>query len=145
MIDLHDSLKKVLSDTFVMYFKAHSYHWNVTGVNFPQMHDFFGKIYTELWEAIDPIAEHIRAVDAFAPTSIQRIKELTSIDEEESSIPSDRKMVMNLLADNNAVLQSLKEAFDHANHYGEDGLANFIQDRMDIHKKHAWMLKSILS
>ena len=70
---LIDQAKKVLADTFVMYMKAHSYHWNVIGPDFPQLHDFFGNLYEELHGAIDPLAEHIRALDAFAPGTLIQI------------------------------------------------------------------------
>jgi starvation-inducible DNA-binding protein len=141
MEPLFEAMKKVLADTFVMYMKAHGYHWNVIGADFPQLHEFFGDLYEELHDAVDPIAEHLRSIDSFAPGTIQRMKELASIPEDDA-IPNSGKMVTNLLAANQMVLTSLKEAFNIANGVGEDGLANFLQDRMDIHKKHNWMLKA---
>ena len=141
MEELYDSVKKVLADTFVMYMKAHGYHWNVIGSDFPQLHEFFGDLYEELHGAVDPIAEHLRSIDSFAPGTIARIKELASVPEDDA-IPNSGKMVTNLLAANQIVLTSLKEAFTIADSAGEDGLANFLQDRMDIHKKHNWMLKA---
>ena len=141
MEELHNALKKVLADTFKMYFKTHSYHWNVIGPNFPQYHGFFGDLYEELHGAVDPIAEHIRAVDSFAPSSLNRIDELSDIPEADT-IPTAEKMIQNLLKDNDIVISSLKVAYGLADKEGELGLANFLQDRMDIHAKHGWMLKA---
>lgn len=141
MEELHNSLKIVLADTFTMYFRTHSYHWNVIGPNFSQYHDFFGKLYEELHGSIDMIAEQIRAVNSFAPSSLDRLKELTRI-EESDTIPTAERMFQILINDNNIVLDSLKQAFDLAEKNEELGLANFLQDRMDIHKKHGWMLRA---
>lgn len=141
MEELHNSLKIVLADAFTMYFRTHSYHWNVIGPNFSQYHDFFGELYEELHGSIDMIAEQIRAVNSFAPSSLGRLKELTRI-EEADTIPTAERMFQILINDNNIVLDSLKQAFDLAEKNEELGLANFLQDRMDIHKKHGWMLRA---
>jgi starvation-inducible DNA-binding protein len=121
--------------------KTHSYHWNVIGPNFSEYHEFFGNLYEELHGAVDPIAEQIRAVNSFAPSSLSRIKELTRI-KESDTIPTAERMFQLLINDNNIVLDALKNAYDLADKEGELGLANFLQDRMDIHKKHGWMLRA---
>lgn len=141
MEELHNALKIVLADTFTMYFKTHSFHWNVIGPNFNDYHAFFGTLYTELHGAVDLIAEQIRAVNSFAPASLNRLDELTRI-EEANTIPAADRMFQILINDNNIVLDSLKQAYDLADKNEELGLANFLQDRMDIHKKHAWMLRA---
>lgn len=141
MEELHNSLKIVLADTFTMYFRTHSYHWNVIGPNFSQYHEFFGNLYEELHGSVDQIAEQIRAVNSFAPSSLDRLKELTRI-EEADTIPTAERMFQILINDNNIVLDSLKQSFDLAEKNEELGLANFLQDRMDIHKKHGWMLRA---
>jgi starvation-inducible DNA-binding protein len=141
MEELHNALKIVLADTFTMYLKTQSFHWNVIGPNFPQYHDFFGNLYEELHGAVDPIAEQIRAVNSFAPSSLARIKELTRI-EESDTIPTAERMFQILINDNNIVLDALKQAYDLAEKEDELALANFLQDRMDIHKKHGWMLRA---
>lgn len=141
MEELHNALKIVLADTFTMYMKAHSFHWNVIGPNFPQYHDFFGDLYEELHGAVDLTAEQIRAVNSFAPSSLARIKELTRI-EESDTIPTAERMFQILINDNNIVLDALKQAYDLAEKEDELGLANFLQDRMDVHKKHGWMLRA---
>lgn len=141
MEELHNALKIVLADTFTMYLKTQSFHWNVIGPNFPQYHDFFGNLYEELHGAVDPIAEQIRAVNSFAPSSLARIKELTRI-EESDTIPTADRMFQLLINDNNIVLDALKQAYDLAEKEDELALANFLQDRMDVHKKHGWMLRA---
>ena len=141
MEELHNALKIVLADTFTMYLKTHSFHWNVIGPNFSEYHAFFGNLYEELHGAVDPIAEQIRAVNSFAPSSLDRIKELTRI-EESDTIPTAERMFQILINDNNIILDALKQAYDLADKEGELGLANFLQDRMDIHKKHSWMLRA---
>lgn len=141
MEELHNALKIVLADTFTMYFKTHAYHWNVIGPNFSQYHSFFGDLYGELHGAVDTIAEEIRAVNSFAPASLTRLNELTNI-EEADTIPTADKMFQNLIKDNDIVLDSLKKAYDLADGAGELGLANLLQDRMDVHKKHGWMLRA---
>lgn len=141
MEELHNALKIVLADTFTMYFKTHSFHWNVIGPNFNDYHTFFGTLYTELHDAVDLIAEQIRAVNSFAPASLNRLDELTRI-EEADTIPAADRMFQILINDNNIVLDSLKQAYDLAEKNEELGLANFLQDRMDIHKKHGWMLRA---
>ena len=142
METLVEIMKKVLADTFAMYLKSHNYHWNVEGSNFPQYHEFFGNLYEELHGAVDPIAEHIRTLDAYAPGSFSRFMELTDI-QDETSIPLGTDMARKLLSDNQIVLNTLNMAFNLANSFEQNGLANFLADRIDIHKKHAWMLRSI--
>lgn len=143
METLVEIMRKVLADTFAMYLKAHNYHWNVEGPNFPQYHDFFGKLYEELHGAVDPIAEEIRALDAYAPGSFSRFLELTEI-EDETNIPMSREMALKLLRDNDVVLNTLNVAFKLADQFDRQGLADFIAGRIDVHNKHGWMLRSII-
>lgn len=140
--ELIDKSKVLLAETFVMYMKAHSYHWNVIGSDFPQLHDFFGDLYEELHGAIDDIAETIRTYDSFAPGTLYRMQELSTIKEDEK-IPVAAKMVENLLAANETVLSTLKEVYEMAEKEGEFPSSNFYQDRLTAHAKHNWMLKSL--
>jgi starvation-inducible DNA-binding protein len=142
METLIEMMRKVLADTFAMYLKAHNYHWNVEGSNFPQYHDFFGNLYQELHGAVDPIAEEIRALDAYVPGSLSRFLELTEI-EDELSIPNGVEMARRLMVDNQKVIMTLDIAFKLANELDQQGLADFIAGRLDTHKKHGWMLRSI--
>jgi len=141
MEELINRMKTVLATTFSFYLKAQNFHWNVEGINFPQYHDFFGKLYEEVHGAIDPIAEQIRALDAYAPGSLQRFKELSSITDE-NTIPSAIIMCQRLMDDNDKVISDLMFAYNEAEKQKQLGLANFLQDRIDIHKKYRWMLKS---
>ncbi len=142
MDELNNALREVLADTFVMYFKAHSFHWNVEGPDFQQHHNFLGDLYAELHGAVDTIAEHIRAIDYYAPTSLTTFLDNTKINEK-AEIKSAVDMIKELSSDNNVVLASLYVAYQLAEDNTELGLANFIQDRIDIHQKHGWMLKAI--
>lgn len=134
-------LKKAFADTYAFYVKAQNYHWNVTGPLFPMHHEFFGKIYEEVGGAIDTFAEEIRAQNAYAPGAFSRFSELSSI-QDELLVRKPEEMVETLYNDNNTVLISLKAARDVADKYSENGLVNFLEDRLDNHKKHAWMLRS---
>ena len=142
METLQEIMKKVLADTFALYLKSHQYHWNVEGSNFPQYHEFFGNLYEELHGAVDPIAEQIRALDAYAPGSFARFSELTDI-EDELTVPDGVEMARRLMTDNEIVLSTLNITFKLADTMDKQGLADFIAGRIDTHSKHGWMLKSI--
>ena len=142
METLQEIMKKVLADTFALYLKAHNYHWNVEGSNFPQYHEFFGNLYEELHGAVDPIAEQIRSLDIYAPGSFTRFMELSEI-EDETSVPAGVEMARRLMTDNERVLATLNVAFKLADQFDKQGLADFIAGRIDTHSKHAWMLRSI--
>ena len=137
------SLKQAMADSFVLYYKAHSYHWNVEGADFKQYHDLFGDIYEEIFGAVDTLAEHIRQLDDYAPASLSKIKSLSMISEDEETV-SAMSMVSRLLDANNLTLASLMMAYRAADNATELGLANFIQDRIAAHQKHGWMLKATL-
>jgi starvation-inducible DNA-binding protein len=140
---LVDELKKVHADAFTFYLKAHYYHWNVEGPNFPQYHDFLQNLYQEVFASIDTLAELIRTLDSYAPGTLTRLKELTSI-EETDDVPDAKTMMTRLLQENNILRASLLTAYTTADTTGEVGIANFLQDRIQAHEKHSWMLRSIL-
>lgn len=140
---LAQALKEALADTFSMYLKAHNFHWNVTGPDFAQYHAFLEGVYNELWLAVDAISEHIRSIDAYAPGSYKRFSELTKI-ADELNIPSAIEMIQKLVSDNDIVMTTLKKAYKEAENADMVGLSNFLQDRIDIHAKHGWMLKAIV-
>ena len=140
---LTDELKKVHADTFTFYLKAHYYHWNVEGPNFPQYHNFLQNLYQEVFASVDTFAELIRTLDSYAPGTLTRLKELTTV-EETDDIPDALTMMSRLLMENNIVRASLLTAYTTAESTGEVGIANFLQDRIQAHEKHAWMLRSIL-
>lgn len=135
-------LKKLLANMFLMYFKAHSYHWNVEGPNFAQYHAFFGDLYTTLHGNIDTIAEQIRALDVYAPISLEDLYSAKSISENTARPTTPAEMFESLLADNAEVSRSLQAVFDSATNENNQGLADFAAGLLDAHAKHAWMLKS---
>jgi starvation-inducible DNA-binding protein len=141
MEQLVEALKKAQATSFAFYLKAHNYHWNVEGSNFAEYHAFLGDLYAEVWGAVDAIAEHCRTLDAYVPGSFTRFQQMSSI-EDELSVPSGRAMMAKLLADNQRVISDLTAAFREAEAVGKVGLANFLQDRIDKHDKHGWMLRS---
>jgi len=141
---LGDKLKIVLADTFAMHLKAWNYHWNIEGPDFYQYHKFLQKTYEGIQAAIDPVAEHIRAIGEYAPGSLGRYKELTSI-EDELVVVSGEESVRRLLADNTKVIASITVAYYEAEKAKELGLCNFLQDRIDAHKKLAWMFNATLA
>jgi len=135
--------KIVMANTFILYFKAHSFHWNVEGESFPQYHEFLGNFYEEVYGAVDTIAEEIRAMGEFAPRSIDEMYKFKTISDQNQAMGS-REMFMDLQNANSATLDSLNKLFSMLTAANEQGFANFIADRINAHKKHAWMLKSIL-
>lgn len=144
MSELQAAMKIVLANTFVMYFKAHSYHWNIEGKNFSEYHEFFGDLYEELHGAVDPIAEQIRALDAYAPFGLEDLYDAKTIADDQSRVVLPQQMFSNLLQANTSLISSLDKAFELATYAKKQGLCNYLADRLDIHAKHSWMLKSYL-
>ena len=143
MEQLLDALKRAFANTHAMYIKSHGFHWNCVGPEFPQYHEFFGTIYSEIYGAVDSFAEHIRACGAYAPASYSQLASLTEV-QDELGVPSMLDMVQALYTDNQIVLNSLRAAYEAAEAAGEIGLSNYLQDRYDAHTKHAWQLRSTL-
>jgi starvation-inducible DNA-binding protein len=141
MNELVEALKKAQATSFAFYLKAHNYHWNVEGPNFAEYHEFLGDLYAEVFGAVDAIAEHCRTLDAYVPGSFSRFQELSSI-EDELSVPTGRAMMAKLLADNQRVIGDLMAAHREAEILGKRGIVNFLEDRIDKHDKHGWMLRS---
>jgi starvation-inducible DNA-binding protein len=141
MNELVEALKKAQATSFAFYLKAHNYHWNVEGPNFAEYHEFLGDLYAEVFGAVDAIAEHCRTLDAYVPGSFSRFQELSSI-EDELSVPTGRAMMAKLLADNQRVIGDLMAAHREAEILGKRGIVNFLEDRIDAHDKHGWMLRS---
>jgi starvation-inducible DNA-binding protein len=141
MSQLGDAVRVTMADTFAMYLKTHNYHWNVEGENFYQYHEFFKNLYEELFAAVDVLAEEIRGLNEYAPGSFSRFSELSSI-EDATTVPDGVTMAANLLKDNDTVIASLTNAFKLAEAADKVGLSNMLQDRIDIHTKHGWMLRS---
>jgi starvation-inducible DNA-binding protein len=135
-------LKVVQASTFALYLKAHNYHWNVEGSDFAQYHSFLESIYTELWNAVDAIAEHVRTTKSYVPGSLSRFKEL-SVVEDEVNIPAALSMLSKLRDDNQKVIEELEKAHDMSVAAKCHGITNFLEERIDVHFKHDWMLRAI--
>lgn len=135
--------RTALADTFFMYMKAHSYHWNVEGMFFPQLHGFFGDLYEELHDSIDPMAEQIRAAGEYAPRNVEEMYADKTVDCKNLA-ESAREMVSDLLQTNEQVIISLNILFKKLEQLDDQGFMDFVANRLNAHKKHGWMLKSIL-
>lgn len=143
MEELVEKMKVVLASTFAVGLKAQAYHWNVIGSDFPQLHEFFATIYEDYQGAVDPLAEHIRQLDAFAPQTLSRMTELSVIEEDEK-VPTAEKMLSNLLTCNENLMAEVTKAYEMAEEQKEYALSNFLQDRLTAHSKLNWMIKSTL-
>ena len=141
MDELIKQMQKLLADTFVLYLKGHNYHWNVEGKDFAQLHDFFGSFYEEVHGSVDTTAEEIRAMDEYAPGTLIRFKALSSM-EEIIAVPSAMNMIIDLYNSNEQLLQQLEMCNELAEKQKQTGLANYLQERIDVHKKHSWMLRA---
>ena len=139
MSDLPTTLRKALADTWAFYFQAHSFHWNVQGPLFPQLHVFFGDIYNDAFGAVDGLSERLRTLGEPSPTSLTEIDQAASINSR--GIPDANGMIEGLAEDNELVVASLDAAQKAAEAADEDGLANYLQERLDRHAKWRWMLK----
>ena len=141
---LKDDLKTLLATEYAFVIKAQFFHWNVEGPDFAQLHEFFGGIYEEVYgNSIDKTAEHIRTLDDYTPGSFERFGELSQI-RGQTKVPRARLMIEELLADNTAMMSLLNQCFSAAESENQEGIANFIAERLDAHAKHGWMLRSFL-
>ena len=143
MEQLISALKELLADTVALKFKAHGYHWNVEGDDFPQAHTFFEMIYNDYEEATDEFAENLRRLDTYAPFKLSRLTSLSTVSE--TDVTSEfEDMALDLLRSNDAVLTKLKDAFDLADAAREQGVANFLAERIDMHGKWHWQLSAVV-
>lgn len=141
---LADALKTLLATAYAFSIKAQNFHWNIEGPDFPQYHEFLDNLYNEVYgNTIDRTAELIRQLDSYAPGSLRRFAELSQI-QDQLKIPRAELMFQELYDDNQKLLAMYKEAFHIAEQADEQGIANFIAERIDAHAKHNWMLRSIL-
>jgi len=143
METLIEQLKVILGTNFALYLKSHGYHWNIEGSNFPQYHDFLNGFYNEVFLQTDSIAEHIRALNSYAPGSLARMLELADI-QEATSIPDAMAMMRDLASDNERFIIHLRAGIAAAEMANEPAVGNFLQDILDAHQKKGWMLRSII-
>jgi starvation-inducible DNA-binding protein len=142
MDELQTSMKIVFANTYAMYFKAHGHHWNVEGKDFSQLHDFFSTLYLELFAAVDVIAEQIRALDDYAPYNMTELTSTTTVKESNIYGVDVSGMLADLIDANVSVIEALNTAHKLADADGNRGLVNLIEERLDVHAKHAWMLRA---
>lgn len=138
-----ESLSKLLADSYTLYLKTHNFHWNVTGPMFQTLHLMFETQYNELALAVDLIAERIRALGAPAPGSYREFAKLSVIAEAEG-VPAAKEMIRQLVDGQEAVIRTARAAFAIADEANDQPTADLLTQRMQIHEKTAWMLRSLL-
>jgi starvation-inducible DNA-binding protein len=139
-----NGLSKLLADTYTLYLTTHNFHWNVTGPMFNTLHTMFMGQYTELWNAVDPIAERIRSLGHFAPGSYQQFSELTSLPDVPATPPKAVEMIKILVKGHEAVARTARSTFALAGEADDQPTADLLTQRLDTHEKTAWMLRSLL-
>ncbi|MEK6555018.1 MAG: Dps family protein [Bdellovibrionota bacterium] len=136
-------LSKVLADSYTLYLMTHNFHWNVTGPMFQTLHLMFEQQYTELALAVDLIAERIRALGFFAPATYREFATLSSI-KEPIGVPSFRDMILQLVQGHESVIRTARAAFSAVERGQDQASADLLTQRMQLHEKTAWMLRSLL-
>ena len=136
-------LSKMLADSYTLYLMTHNFHWNVTGPLFNTLHGMFMTQYTESWNALDDIAERIRALGHYAPGTYREYAKLSSI-AEPGDVPDAMEMVRLLVKGNEAVAKTARAAFAVADAANDQPTADLLTQRLDVHEKNAWMLRSLL-
>ena len=142
MDELKTAIKVLLANTTVMYYKAHQFHWNIEGIEFTQFHEFFVDLYTDVYNSVDPIGELLRKLDDYAPVSLDDLFKYKTLQEETTRVELLSDILASLIKANEEVLASLNKVFTIANADKQQGICNFIADRIDTHQKHAWFLRA---
>ena len=142
--DLNEELTELLADVVSFYFRAHGAHWNVVGADFSEYHKLFQKIYEDVYESIDPIAENLRKLGSKAPFTLVDFLATRTIDDAPSISQDPRALASDLLTANDVLLDEISDAFDCATNYGQQGVANFLAGRMDQHQLWKWQLSASL-
>jgi len=138
-----EGLSRLLADTYAVYLKTHGYHWNVEGPNFAALHQLFMAQYTEIWTAIDLVAERIRALGAYAPQGYGAFGRLSGVKDGDPEQGAEA-MLAELVRDHETLVATARAARQAAEAEGDDVTASLIDDRIDAHEKHAWMLRASL-
>lgn len=139
-----DGLSHLLADSYILYLKTHNFHWNVEGPMFNSLHQMFMDQYTELWNALDLIAERIRALGAYAPGSYKKFAQLSSIPEAEETMPANA-MIKQLLEGHEAVAKTSRGIFALAEAASDEATLDLLTQRLQLHEKTAWMLRALLA
>jgi starvation-inducible DNA-binding protein len=138
-----DGLSRLLADSYTLYLKTHNFHWNVTGPMFNTLHLMFEAQYTELAQAVDQIAERIRALGHPAPGSYAAFAKLTNV-KEADGVPAAEEMIRQLVAGQETVVRTAREMFPVADGVGDEPTTDLLTQRMQVHEKTAWMLRAML-
>ncbi|KQT41615.1 MULTISPECIES: Dps family protein [unclassified Methylophilus] len=141
--EIAEGVSKLLADTYTLYLKTHYFHWNVTGPMFNTLHLMFETQYTELALAVDAIAERIRSLGVHAPGTYAQFSKLTSI-EETVDVPKAQDMISELVAGHEAVCRTARSVFPAAEKAADEATADLLTQRLQVHEKTAWMLRSLL-
>ncbi|KQW35509.1 Dps family protein [Rhizobacter sp. Root404] len=141
---ISDGLSRLLADTYTLYLTTHNFHWNVTGPMFNSLHAMFMAQYTELWNAVDPIAERIRSLGHVAPGSYAQFGALTSLKDAPAVPPSALDMVRVLVEGHEAVARTARSIFPLADRAGDEPTADLLTQRLTVHEQAAWMLRANL-
>jgi starvation-inducible DNA-binding protein len=136
-------LSKLLADTYTLYLKTHSFHWNVEGPMFQTLHLMFMGQYTEMWNALDVIAERIRSLGTYAPGTYSEIAKLSSV-KESKTVPKATKMIEEAVQGHEQVIKTIRNIFESAEKAKDQTTMDVLTQRLDIHEKTAWMLRSLL-
>lgn len=142
-LEIVAGLSNLLADTYTLYLKTHNFHWNVTGPMFQTLHTMFMVLYNEQWLAIDLVAERIRSLGSPAPGTYEEFARLTSIKPSEG-LPSAREMISELVEGQQAVARTARKLFPIAEQANDQPTCDLLTQRMQIHEKNAWMLRSLL-
>ncbi len=140
--DIAHGLSRLLADSYTLYLKTHNYHWNVTGPHFNSLHVMFEQHYTELATAVDEIAERIRALGIKAPGSYREFGALTTIQEASGEMTAEQ-MVADLMQGHETVVKTARDIFPLASEANDEASADLLTQRMQLHEKTAWMLRSL--
>jgi starvation-inducible DNA-binding protein len=139
-----NGLSKLLADTYTLYLTTHNFHWNVTGPMFNSLHAMFMTQYTELWTAVDPVAERIRSLGHPAPGSYAQFSQLSTVPDAPASPPKAMEMVRILVEGHEAVARTARAIYPLVDKAGDEPTADLLTQRLTVHEQTAWMLRSIL-
>ena len=140
---LVDDLKTLMASSFSFYLKTANYHWNIEGDDFISYHPWLGDVYGDVYDTIDRLAEYVRTLQAYAPASLTRFSELTKI-EDQIEVIQPMVLFEQMLNDNQTIIGLLNTTFDSATKERQQGIANYMAERLDYHQKLAWQIRSTL-
>ena len=137
-------LSKLLADTYTLYLTTHNFHWNVTGPMFNALHNMFMDQYTELWNAVDPIAERIRSLGHYAPGSYAEFAKLSSLPDVPSSPPKAKEMIKIIVEGHEGVARTARGLYQLVNAANDEPTADLLTQRLTVHEQTSWMLRSLM-